>query len=160
MCVKERRFEDTFKTAVLSRKKRFVIFVMNNAVQLKKLMDAFRAVVIGSRQLRRAFLEITRMSIIHDEADTITKHSNVNTIVDAQPVSHSAWLEFMELCDDHMPHVTWKRVFVTATPENCCVMYNITSSAVFALQIPDTYRGYKDIDYGQSTGQSHSCFFC
>lgn len=87
------------------------------------------------------------MSIIHDEADTITKHNDVNTITDTQPASHSAWLEFMEMCEDHMTHVVWKRVFVTATPENCCLMYNITSSAVFALQIPETYRGYKDIHY-------------
>jgi hypothetical protein len=40
-----------------------------------------------------------------------------------------------------------KRVFVTATPENCCTLYNITCPVVFGLPVPDTYVGYTKIVY-------------
>ncbi len=40
-----------------------------------------------------------------------------------------------------------KRIFVTATPENCCMLYNIECPDVMKLEIPQCYTGYKSIEH-------------
>jgi hypothetical protein len=40
-----------------------------------------------------------------------------------------------------------KRVFVTATPENCVMLYNIECPDVMKLEIPANYTGYNKIEH-------------
>jgi hypothetical protein len=37
-----------------------------------------------------------------------------------------------------------KRLFVTATPENTVMLYNLKSIDVFSIEVPETYSGYKE----------------
>jgi len=46
-----------------------------------------------------------------------------------------------------MGYMDLKRVFVTATPENCSMLYKIEAPDVIQLEIPATYVGYKNIEY-------------
>ena len=145
--VSDRKFADDLQKIILTGSKRFVVFCMNNACQINKLIATFRMIVGGNRAMVGAFRSITRMSLVHDEADMITKDSNVDEKQGNQAASHAAWIDFIDMFEDRMTHITLKRMFVSATPENCCMLYNIASDAVFALAIPSTYTGYKDIHY-------------
>jgi uncharacterized protein YajQ (UPF0234 family) len=64
-----------------------------------------------------------------------------------QAESHKKWLELVSLFNTRIAHVDLKRVFVTATPENVCMLYNIESIDVMKLEIPSNYIGYKQIKY-------------
>jgi hypothetical protein len=145
--VSDRRFVDDLQKIVQSGNKRFVIFCMNNASQITKLIGAFRMIVGGDKAMVGAFRSITRMALVQDEADMVTKDACVDEKVGNQPASHAAWIAFQDMFMDRITHIDMKRMFVTATPENCCLLYKIPKEAVFALAIPETYTGYKDIHY-------------
>jgi hypothetical protein len=145
--VSDRRFVDDLQKIVQSGNKRFVIFCMNNASQITKLIGAFRMIVGGNKAMVGAFRSITRMAVVHDEADMVTKDACVDERTGTQPASHAAWIDFQDMFEERITHISLKRMFVSATPENCCLLYKIPSEAVFALAIPETYTGYKDIHY-------------
>jgi hypothetical protein len=153
--VTDRNFLKTVEKIIRSGKKQFVIFVMNNVVQIEKLITAFRCIIGGNKMTVGAFRSITRLSLIHDEADTITKDLNVDDRSMNTSASNSAWIEFVEIFSEKVKFIQLKRMFVTATPENVCMLYNVKNAAVFALRIPDNYVGYKRITYHDFVNDTH-----
>jgi hypothetical protein len=145
MKVSDKTFNENFKECIKTSMKRFVIFCLDNSIQIEKLIMSFLA--IGTRY--DEMKEIKKIAIIHDEADQVTKDHDTEKINDEQAESHKKWLEFMELINKKMGYMDLKRVFVTATPENCVMLYKIESPDVMKLEIPGTYVGYSDIIYNE-----------
>jgi hypothetical protein len=138
----DRTFEDTLEKCIKEKNNRFIIFCLDNATQIKRLMRS-----IKSASFDNGFNNINRIAIIHDEADTVTKDKDIETIQIDQAESHKMWLEMTQLFNTKLGNVDLKRIFVTATPDNCAMLYNIDNVDVMKLEIPNSYRGYKDIEY-------------
>ena len=141
--VTDKKFEENLKKCIKEKNKRFVIFCLDNASQIEKLIMQLASNYIRYSEMK----EIKRIAIIHDEADTITKDKNTDDINDNQATSHQKWLELRDLINKNMGLIDLKRIFVTATPENCCMLYNIECPDVMKLEIPQCYTGYKSIEH-------------
>jgi hypothetical protein len=141
--VTDNKFDENLRKCIKEKIKRFVIFCLDNASQIEKLI-----IQLSSNYTRYSEMkEIKRIAIIHDEADTITKDQNTESQSETQATSHRKWLELRDLVNKNMGMIDLKRVFVTATPENCCMLYNIECPDVMTLEIPSCYTGYKDIEH-------------
>ena len=135
-----RSFDKTFEKCIKEKNNRFVIFCLDNASQIKKLIKNIEWASTSNGKMEN----IKKFAIVHDEADTITKDSNTCNINDDQAVSHKKWIELINVFNG-LENVDLKRIFVTATPENCLMMYEIDNADLIQLEIPSNYRGYKDI---------------
>jgi hypothetical protein len=147
MCVSDRKFETTLKNIVKSGCQRYVIFVMNNAVQINILNRAYCSIIL-SKLTCMPFKLTRKMAIVHDEADTHVKHWDVDNIQASQCAAHQAWINLVAIFQDNT-QVLIKRMFVTATPEAVGMIYNIDNAMVYALKVPETYIGYghKNFNY-------------
>lgn len=135
------KFSKNFEKCINNNPNRFIIFCLNNASQIKKLSDAMKLATFSP-----AGKKLRKIAIIHDEADTITKDKNINAVCTGQAESHKKWIELVELFGDYMM-LSVKRFFITATPENVCMLYNVENADVLTVDIPENYVGYKDIQY-------------
>lgn len=142
--VSDKSFGADLKQCIESNIHRLVIFCLDNGTQIEKLIVNITS--LASR-CKIEMSKIKKFAFIHDEADQITKDNNTEEVKSNQAVSHRKWLELMNLINQIMGYVDLKRVFVTATPENCCMLYKIDAPDVLKLEIPSTYVGYKDIEY-------------
>jgi len=137
----DKKFIKKFEENVKNKKMRMVIFCLDNSSQIEKLTNTLCSTTIKLRE----FQNVSKMVIIHDEADTVTKDRNIDTIQGSQPLSHKLWIQLLGYFRESMSWIDIKRVFVTATPENCCMLYNVDCTDVIKLEIPPTYIGYKNI---------------
>jgi hypothetical protein len=141
--VTDNKFDENLRRCIKEKVKRVVIFCLDNASQIEKLI-----IQMTSNYTRYAEMkDIKRIAIIHDEADTITKDKETDAPSENQATSHRKWLELRDLINKNMGAIDLKRVFVTATPENCCMLYNIECPDVMKLEIPSCYTGYKNIKH-------------
>ena len=123
----------------LDTNKNFVIFCLDNSSQIEKLEKVFKELFIDGK------LDITpKVALIHDEGDIITKDPDTDIIKSNQGLSHKMWLGLVKTLQKT---IDLKRIFVTATPENCCMLYEIQTVDVMCLDVPSNYIGYKDIVY-------------
>jgi hypothetical protein len=141
--VTDKKFGENLKKCIKEKNKRFVIFCLDNSSQIEKLIMELAGNYVRCAEMK----EIKRIAIIHDEADTITKDKDTETQNENQATSHRKWLELRDLVNKNMGSIDLKRVFVTATPENCCMLYNIECPDVMKLEIPSCYTGYKEIEH-------------
>jgi hypothetical protein len=142
--VMDKNFVDELKGCFQSKNHRFVIFCMDNAVQIEKLIMA----ILGcAMRYKEEMKEIKKIALFHDEADQITKDKNTIEIKTDQAASHKKWLELTKLINKNMGHMDLKRVFVSATAENTLMLYEVESADVIRLETPATYSGYKDMEY-------------
>jgi hypothetical protein len=121
------------------KNKRFVIFCMDNNTQIRKLKKE-----LGYLSIKKYF-DIEKIMLIHDEGDCITKDLEIDEIKSYQAKSHKEWIELIN--DLKTGNIDVKRVFVSATPDNCMMLYNITNTDIINLEIPINYKGWKDIIY-------------
>ena len=121
---------------------RVAIFCLNNSSQIKKLIDSMKIVLFDN-----GLSNIKKIAIAHDEADTITKDKNTVIATTKQAESHKRWLELVDIFNKRAGFMDLKRIFITATPENVCMLYNIDTVDVIRLEIPESYVGYKSIMY-------------
>ena len=126
-----RSFDKTFEKCIKEKNNRFVIFCLDNASQIKKLIKNIEWASTSNGKMEN----IKKFAIVHDEADTITKDSNTCNINDDQAVSHKKWIELINVFNG-LENVDLKRIFVTATPENCLMMYEIDNADLIQLEIP------------------------
>jgi hypothetical protein len=147
--VSDKTFTKQYMELLKTSNNRYVLFCLNNAAQIDKLHDAM---MLASTPKHNAnFRNTSRFALVHDEGDTVTKDQDVDIANASQCASHRAWINFVDTfhADDWNMDIGIKRVFVTATPENCCTLYNITCPVVFGLPVPDTYVGYTKIAYDE-----------
>lgn len=143
MKVTDRTFDIDLKNCIENNIKRFVIFCLDNASQIDKLIEQLCAKYTRYNQMKN----IKKIAIIHDEADTVAKDQDTENISIKQASSHRKWLELRELINNNMGGIDLKRIFVTATPENCVMLYDIECPDVMELEVPVTYTGYEKIQH-------------
>lgn len=141
--VTDNKFDENLRRCIREKVKRVVIFCLDNASQIEKLIIQMTSNYTRYVEMK----DIKRIAIIHDEADTITKDKETDAPSENQATSHRKWLELRDLINKNMGVIDLKRVFVTATPENCCMLYNIECPDVMKLEIPSCYTGYKKIEH-------------
>jgi hypothetical protein len=149
MKVSDKSFSENIKQCIKNKCNRFVIFCLDNSSQIEKLILNLSSL---ATRFSKEMKGIKKIAIIHDEADQITKDKNTTNIVETQAESHKKWLELINLINKSpmfMGHIDLKRIFVTATPENCVMLYKIDAPDVMKLEIPSTYIGYKNIEYNE-----------
>jgi hypothetical protein len=139
----KRGFEDELESCIETKNNRFAIFCLDNASQVKKVITLLTSLYMRYNKMSH----ISKLVIIHDEADTVTKDNNIDNKQDDQAASHRMWLELKDLFTTSMTNIDLKRIFVTATPENCVMLYKIDCPDVMKLEIPVTYTGYQDIEH-------------
>jgi hypothetical protein len=144
MKVSDKSFNEEIKQCILNKTNRFVIFCLDNATQIEKLIINITSLFTRHQT---EIKQLKRIALIHDEADQLTKDKNTESIHQEQAESHKKWIELVNLINHNMGHIDLKRIFVTATPENCCMLYKIDSPDVIQLEIPPSYTGYKNIEY-------------
>ena len=140
MKASDKQFNNTLKKCLKNDNKKIVIFCLDNSSQISKLIECLKI-----QSYEKGFKTIKKIALIHDEADIITKDKDVLNIKKDQAESHQKWLELVEFIN--LTHLNLKRVFVTATPDNICMLYNLESPDVIKLEIPSTYSGYNEIEY-------------
>lgn len=121
----------SLKDYVQTKNHKFIVFCLDNFHQIKKVAAACST------------HHFPKIAIIHDEADIITKDQLDKTKKDL-PKSHQEWLTFI---DTVKSMVQLKRIFVTATPENCVMLYPIDCSNVFSIKKTQSYVGYESITH-------------
>jgi hypothetical protein len=139
----DKSFKDNLKKCIKMKNKRFVIFCLDNACQIEKVIEQLSSNYMRYSEMK----EIKRLAIIHDEADTVAKDRDTENQDDNQAESHKKWLELKDLINKNMGGIDLKRIFVTATPENCVMLYKIECPDVMRLEIPSCYTGYKNIEH-------------
>ena len=126
----------------------FIIFCLDKSSQLEKLIDTFQTIMCTDR-LKVKFLEyVKKFVILQDEADVSIRdcHNYINNEID-QPESHKCWIRLFDLFKNTICNIELKRFFITATPESCCLLYNVESAFVCQLPIPEDYRGYDHMEF-------------
>ena len=131
--VSDKKFSSKF-SEVIKDSTKIVIFCLDNTSQIKKLTQVLH------NNLENLS---TKIAILHDEGDALTKHSDVNNIQQDQCDSHKKWIEMSKFCTRQ--NIDLKRVFVTATPENIVTKYPI--ERIIELEETQNYIGYKNIHY-------------
>lgn len=141
--VTDKTFEKDLKEQIKNGNKRFVIFCLDNSSQIEKLILNLSSNYGRYEQM----VDIKRIAIIHDDPDTIAKDQDTENIKDDQVQSHKKWLELKNLINVRMEKLDLKRIFVTATPENVVLLYQVECPDVMRLEIPATYTGYDKIKH-------------
>ena len=143
--VTDKTFEKDLRKCIEERKKRFVIFCLDNSSQIEKVIVQLTSNYARYEQMA----DIKRIAIIHDEADTVAKDQDTENIKNGQAQSHKKWLELKNVINKRMGDLDLKRIFVTATPENVVLLYQVECPDVMRLEIPATYTGYDKIEHIQ-----------
>lgn len=141
--VTDKTFEKDLGKCIEERKKRFVIFCLDNSSQIEKVIIQLTSNYVRYEQMA----DIKRIAIIHDEADTVAKDQDTENIKNGQAQSHKKWLELKNVINKRMGDLDLKRIFVTATPENVVLLYQVECPDVMRLEIPATYTGYDKIEH-------------
>jgi len=117
-----------------------IVFCLDNFSQIEKTADAFQ-LVLGKRKYRN---HIDQVIIIHDEGDVVTKSSETYQEHQDASRSHEEWVDMIDSLGEKY---NIKRIFVTATPENCVMKYDIKNKYIIDLEIPNNYISYKNIKH-------------
>jgi DNA-binding MarR family transcriptional regulator len=141
--VTDKNFEKDLRKCIEERKKRFVIFCLDNSSQIEKVIIQLTSNYVRYEQMA----EIKRIAILHDEGDSLAKDQDTENIKNGQAQSHKKWLELKDVINKRMGNLDLKRIFVTATPENVVMLYQVECPDVMRLEIPATYTGYDKIQY-------------
>ena len=141
--VSDKHFEKNLKECIETENKRFVIFCLDNYSQIEKVITQLTSNFVRYTQMDN----MKKIAIIHDEADTVAKDQDTVNIKENQASSHKKWLELTGLINKRMGSIDLKRLFVTATPENVCMLYKVDCPDVMRLEIPANYTGYKQINH-------------
>jgi hypothetical protein len=109
------------------------ILMLNNDKQIEKLISFFKT-LFGTKQPNQIIF-------FFDEGDTVAKTDDVYRAVAKDPMSHKKWIELHDMIKSNNVSV-FKRVFISATPENCQYLYNIKTDNVFFLPTPRVAKLY------------------
>ncbi|ARR74943.1 hypothetical protein SAGO17_0023 [Mimivirus AB-566-O17] len=125
----------------LEARKNFVIFCLDNTSQVEKTLKVFKDLFVNDK-----LDDISKVALFHHEGDIITKDPDPDNIQSNQAQSHKMWLELIKTFK-RFTDIYLKRIIVTATPENCCMLYDINAVDVMCIEVPSNYVGYKNIEY-------------
>jgi len=129
--IKLSRINLFFKT-IKNASGKIVILVLNNSKQSVKLDKIIKLTLKINKSIKSYYL-------FHDEGDTINKIDNVSEVIENSPVSHSSWIMHLNSVSK-LKLINYKRIFVSATPENCYLLYDIKIKNTLVIQDPKNYR--------------------
>ena len=133
------KFERAIEKCIERRDSNFVIMCLDNGSSITKISQLLEN--LSNKSEFTSFIK--QLIIINDEADTVTKNEDIDKSNSEQAVSHRAWINMIKILTKK---IDIKRFFVTATPENIVMKYDVYCKDVLSLEIPSNYRGYKDIE--------------
>lgn len=126
-----KKFKEFFKIH-----KKLVFILLNNNSQCSKTR------VLTQHLLQDKDFSFEKFHMIHDEADLVNKSDNAETITDEETVKvQMEWVSFFQMLKSYTDLQYVKRIWVSATPENCSLIKDVTSKDVFVLPKHPNYRG-------------------
>jgi hypothetical protein len=128
--------------------KRLVVVLLNNNSQCSK------AKILTESVLNDNYFGIERFHMIHDEADLVNKSDNDKTITQAEETAkvQKEWIAFFTMLRPYTDLKYFKRIWVSATPENCSLIKDVKAKDVFVLPKNINYRD--DITHVEWCGDS------
>lgn len=125
------KFKEFFKIH-----KKLVFILLNNNSQCSKTR------VLTQHLLQDKDFSFEKFHMIHDEADLVNKSDNAETITDEETVKvQMEWVSFFQMLKSYTDLQYVKRIWVSATPENCSLIKDVTAKDVFVLPKHPNYRG-------------------
>lgn len=114
----------------LAKKKPVTLVMLNNASQIGILSNLIDKI--------RKNIKVDNYICIHDEADMVNKADNINDLDDNQiAISHREWILHFSKLKGLFSRI--RRVWVTATCENCSNIQNIKAEDIVVLPTPLNY---------------------
>jgi hypothetical protein len=108
-----------------------VVVILNNKSQIYKLTCLLERT--SMKTLIKKYL------CIHDESDMINKSDDVADMINPNiAASHREWIKHFEVVKGFNAPI--RRIWVTATCENCSNLHNIQAKDIIVLPTPETYR--------------------
>lgn len=128
--------------------KRLVVVLLNNNSQCSK------ARILAAGVLNNPDFGIKRFHMIHDEADLVNKSDNDISITAAETTAkvQKEWIAFFNTLKPYTDLEYFKRIWVSATPENCSLIKDVAAKDVFVLPRNVNYRN--DITHVDWCGDS------
>lgn len=123
---------------VFKKNKKLIIFCLDNPSQIDLVKNSL---ILANENIKS--YKYKKVVIIHDEGDVITK-DNFDKNYDDMAITQKKWIELVDYFNQKLD---LKRVFVTATPENCTSLYNIKPQFIVQLETPSNYMGYDKVAY-------------
>lgn len=115
----------------VSENENVVIVILNNKSQVYKLTCLLERV-----SMKTAF---SNYLCIHDESDMIIKSDDITDMLNTKiAASHREWIKHFETVKSFK--VPIRRIWVTATCENCSHLYDIEGKDIIVLPTPEEYR--------------------
>jgi hypothetical protein len=119
--------------SIFNSEKRLVLVLLNNNTQCSKLSVIVKTLL--------SEINLIKYQVIHDEADLISKSDiNDNITADMTAKVHKTWISHfndVKVCKN-LKFV--KRIWVSATPENCSLIHEVKARDVFILPTTPRYR--------------------
>lgn len=131
----------------IEEEKSVVMFFLDNHSQINKMNQLVRSLLgetLVPRDDEDPPFDLPGITLVHDEGDVITKHPNILKAEASQPVSHQEWIRLTRRLEA-WPVQPWKRVFVTATPEN--IRFNYPNLTLFTVPMHGNYVSFGDIRF-------------
>jgi hypothetical protein len=119
--------------SIFNEEKRLVLVLLNNNTQCSKLSVVVKALL--------SEITITKYQAIHDEVDLISK-SDINDTITADETAkvHKTWISHFNDIKVCKTLKFVKRIWVSATPENCSLIHEVKARDVFILPTTPKYR--------------------
>lgn len=124
------------KDNYISNGKKLVFTMMNNNTQCLKMKLAVLDV------LNDEFFTIEKLYPMHDEGDTVNKNDNYTDIQHREELAkvQKEWISFFASLKPFTDIKYFKRIWISATPENCCMIKNVKAKHVYVLPKKINYR--------------------
>lgn len=115
----------------IAKKESVTIIMLNNAIQIEKLTTLIKKILQN--------VPIKNYICIHDEADMVNKADDLKDIRNTQiAASHRQWIVHFTVLKSFFSRI--RRVWVTATCENCSNLQDIKAKEIVVLPTPPDYR--------------------
>lgn len=127
---------------LLEKNKLFVVCGINHHKQVERVYN------IIYNFTSRNFIKYDKICIIHDEGDTILQDKENKIVTKNTPKTQAEHTKFFNFHIEHRAkEMKIIRYFVSATPENCLIAYNIKCKNVIQFKLPTGYSGYEKFNW-------------
>lgn len=116
----------------ITNKENIVIVILNNETQVSKLTSFIQKIWKK--------VAIKKYICIHDESDMVNKSDDIKNLTNKKiPKSHREWIGHFQIMKSLNISLI-RRIWVTATAENCSLLFDIKAKDILVLPSPADYR--------------------
>ncbi len=141
----DKKWIDDYSRAISSRKPA-IIFALNNKNRVKQILK-FLQIITRQYQID--------LVIFHDEGDLVIKDT-CSEFSEKQPRVHQEWTRVQQIIKDN-PSSQLCRIFITASPETCCVVYSIKECRIYNIEPCSEYTSPMDIEWAHNSELHEEC---